>query len=130
MRLSDIVGEKLAAIIHSPASTYTSSAVSASSGVAALIDHNVIFIIGTFGGLFFAFLTYRSRKRRDDEMSVLDKQRTEQHRKMTDALVEYLAKNSDSLKDIDKAPEVVREITDTIRRETIIPEVDRRNDQR
>jgi len=129
MRLSDIVGEKLAAIIHSPASTYTSGAVSASSGVGALVDpHNVVFIVGTFGGLLFAWMTYRSRKRRDDEMSVLDRQRTEQHRKMTDALVDYLSKNSDSLKNIDKAPEVVREITDTIRRETIIPEVDRRRE--
>ncbi len=129
MRLSDIVGQRVADVIHSPVSTYTSGATSVLSGVGTLLNpHNVIFIIGTFGGLFFAWLTYRSRRRRDEEMSRLDRQRTEQNRKMTDAMVDYLSRHSGSLSNIDKAPEVIKEITETIRRETVVPELDRRHE--
>ena len=126
MRLSDIVGQRAADIIHSPVSTYTSGATSVLSGVGTLLNpHNVIFIIGTFGGLLFAWLTYRSRKRRDDEMSRLDRQRTEQHRIMSDAIVTLLARQRGSLQNVDNAPEVIKEITETIRRETTVPGLDR-----
>lgn len=129
MKLSDIVGQRVADIIHSPVSTYTSGATSVLSGVGTLLNpHNVIFIIGTFGGLFFAWLTYRSRKRRDDEMSRLDRQRTEQHRVMSDAIVSLLARQSGSLQNVDNAPEVIKEITETIRRETVVPDLDRRHE--
>lgn len=129
MKLSDIVGQRLADIIHSPASTYTSGATSVLSGVGTLLNpHNVIFIIGTFGGLLFAWLTYRSRKRRDDEMSRLDRQRTEQHRLMSDAIVSLLARQSGSLQNVDNAPEVIKEITETIRRETVVPDPGRRHE--
>lgn len=129
MKLSDIVGQRVADIIHSPVSTYTSGATSVLSGVGTLLNpHNVIFIIGTFGGLFFAWLTYRSRKRRDDEMSRLDRQRTEQHRVMSDAIVSLLARQSGSLQNVDNAPEVIREITETIRRETTAQGLDRRHE--
>lgn len=129
MQLSDIVGQRLADIIHSPASTYTSGATSVISGVGTLLNpHNVIFIIGTFGGLLFAWLTYRSRKRRDDEMSRLDRQRTEQHRIMSDAIVSLLARQSGSLQNVDNAPEVIKEITETIRRETTVPGLDRHHE--
>ncbi len=129
MRLSDIVGQRAADIIHSPVSTYTSGATSIVSGVGTLLNpHNIIFIIGTFGGLFFAWLTYRSRKRRDDEMSRLDRQRTEQHRIMSDAIVTLLANQRGSLQNVDNAPEVIREIAETIRRETITPDIDRRHE--
>lgn len=129
MRLSDIVGQRVADIIHSPVSTYTSGATSVLSGVGTLLNpHNVIFIIGTFGGLLFAWLTYRSRKRRDDEMSRLDRQRTEQHRVMSDAIVSLLARQSGSLQNVDNAPEVIKEITETIRRETTVPGLDSRHE--
>lgn len=129
MKLSDIVGQRAADIIHSPVSTYTSGATSVLSGVGTLLNpHNVIFIIGTFGGLFFAWLTYRSRKRRDDEMSRLDRQRTEQHRLMSDAIVTLLARQSGSLHNVDNAPEVIKGITETIRRETTVTSLDRRQE--
>lgn len=129
MKLSDIVGQRVADIIHSPVSTYTSGATSVLSGVGTLLNpHNVIFIIGTFGGLLFAWLTYRSRKRRDDEMSRLDRQRTEQHRVMSDAIVSLLARQSGSLQNVDNAPEVIKEITETIRRETTVPGLDSRHE--
>ena len=129
MKLSDIVGQRVADIIHSPVSTYTSGATSVLSGVGTLLNpHNVIFIIGTFGGLLFAWLTYRSRKRRDDEMSRLDRQRTEQHRVMSDAIMSLLARQSGSLQNVDNAPEVIKEITETIRRETTVPGLDRHHE--
>lgn len=127
MRLSDIVGQRLADIIHSPASTYTSGATSVLSGVGTLLNpHNVVFIIGTFGGLLFAWMTYRSRKRRDDEMTRLDRERTLAYQRMSDAFVNKLATTKDSLKDIDNAPEVVKNMVEEVSRKVFPPELDRR----
>lgn len=101
-RLSDVVGQRVVDAIHSPASTYAGGTVSMFSGVGTLLDpHNLIFMAGTFGGLVFAWLTYRSRRRKDDALIRL-------RQRDSDALVEFLQSRPVSMNDVDDAPEVVQ----------------------
>ena len=119
MRLSDLVGDRLANFIHSPVSTYTSGAISAGSGIGAVLSpHNLVFFIGTFGGLFFAWLTYRSRKRRDLEAILREREAALLDRARTDALIEFLQSHKDSIKNVDEAPEVVHQIVQAVREGT------------
>lgn len=119
MRLSDLVGDRLANFIHSPISTYTGGAISAGSGIGAILSpHNIVFFIGTFGGLFFAWLTYRSRKRRDLEEILRQREAALLDRARTNALIDFLQTHKDSLKNVDEAPEVVHQIVQAVREGT------------
>lgn len=116
MRLSDLVGDRLANFIHSPVSTYTGGVVSAGSGIGAILSpHNIVFFIGTFGGLFFAWLTYRSRRRRDMQEILRQKEAALLDRVRTNALIEFLQTHKDSIKNVDEAPEVIHQIVQAVR---------------
>lgn len=119
MDLPSTIGDKVASIVQSPASTYTGGAVSATSGIASLLDpHNMIFIIGTFGGLFFAWMTYRSRKMRDDEMKRLAQETAANHQKMTEAVIMYFEKEGANIRKMPNPPEVIGEIHKAIQAES------------